>query len=271
MAFDGGGTLTDRYLWGPAVDQILADENIGADKTYWALADNQGTVRDVVDDSGALAEHTEYDSYGIGNITSGSAVSSFQFTGKFFDSATGLQWNGGNWYNPSIGRWMSQDRLFPDSGANSYEYTYNNPTSFTDSSGFAPDAPPMGSGGNSGGGFPANAPADGPNGNVVGNPNSPSPSTCPLGTSTTNPDNAGGYGGPFTWNCEQKRPGASNPANGVVGARLAGRKSAGAGLAAGLPLLLATSTGGTSDGTPECDNICPKSSNTYWRLFDCCD
>jgi hypothetical protein len=26
LSFDGSGNLTDRYLWGPAVDQVLADE-----------------------------------------------------------------------------------------------------------------------------------------------------------------------------------------------------------------------------------------------------
>ena len=60
----GAGTstlaLTDRYLWGPgsgelsrsAVDQILADEQVtsldSAGTTLWPLADNQGTIRDIV-------------------------------------------------------------------------------------------------------------------------------------------------------------------------------------------------------------------------------
>ena len=30
LAFDGSGNLTDRYLWGPAVDQVLADEKFTA-------------------------------------------------------------------------------------------------------------------------------------------------------------------------------------------------------------------------------------------------
>ncbi|HZZ71753.1 MAG TPA: hypothetical protein VFE24_05840, partial [Pirellulales bacterium] len=56
LAFDGNESLTDRYLWGPAVDQILADERFipsgsnqmpsSAGTTYWALTDNENSVRD---------------------------------------------------------------------------------------------------------------------------------------------------------------------------------------------------------------------------------
>ena len=57
LAFDGNDNLTDRYLWGPAVDQVLADENSAptsanptsiGNNTLWALGDNQNSVRDVV-------------------------------------------------------------------------------------------------------------------------------------------------------------------------------------------------------------------------------
>ncbi len=48
LAIDGTGSVTNRYLWGPGVDQLLADEQVG-DQVYWAATDHLGTVRDVVD------------------------------------------------------------------------------------------------------------------------------------------------------------------------------------------------------------------------------
>ena len=46
-----GANLSHRYLWGPAVDQILADEQITtagqAGTVVLPLTDNQGTVRDL--------------------------------------------------------------------------------------------------------------------------------------------------------------------------------------------------------------------------------
>ena len=71
LAFDGSGNLTDRFLNGPAVDQILADEHYSfadrqphdAGTTEWFLGDNQGTVRDIVTSSG-LIDHSTYDAFG---------------------------------------------------------------------------------------------------------------------------------------------------------------------------------------------------------------
>ena len=51
-----GSSLTNRYLWGPAVDQLLARNPCGsgagrrslqAGAVDWALTDNLGTVRDM--------------------------------------------------------------------------------------------------------------------------------------------------------------------------------------------------------------------------------
>jgi hypothetical protein len=65
--------LTDRYLWGSATSQILADEQVplGSSTVVWALTDNQGSVRDLLDSmvSGSahymgIWGHTEYTPFG---------------------------------------------------------------------------------------------------------------------------------------------------------------------------------------------------------------
>ena len=48
LVFDISNTLTDRYLNGPAIDQLFADEDAVGD-ILWGLTDHQGTVRDVAD------------------------------------------------------------------------------------------------------------------------------------------------------------------------------------------------------------------------------
>jgi YD repeat-containing protein len=76
LQFDGAGTLTNRYLQGPASDQALADEYFSGGVSQgnrWALTDHLGTVRDLVDNSGAVVKHVKYDSFG--NRTSDSAPS----------------------------------------------------------------------------------------------------------------------------------------------------------------------------------------------------
>ncbi|GIX02455.1 MAG: hypothetical protein KatS3mg112_1392 [Thermogutta sp.] len=64
--------LRQRYLWGPAVDQILAEENVdnGTDETVqWTLTDHLNTVRDIAKyDSGSdmttVVNHLIYDAFG---------------------------------------------------------------------------------------------------------------------------------------------------------------------------------------------------------------
>ena len=62
LTFNGTEKQTHRYLYGPGVDQILADET--ATSVNWALVDNQGSVRDVIDSNGQVPNHIVYDSYG---------------------------------------------------------------------------------------------------------------------------------------------------------------------------------------------------------------
>ena len=74
LAFDGSENLTDRYLFGPGVNQIIASEHFAlagsnqipssAGTPLWPLPDNQGTVRNLVDSSGTLQDHIAYSPFG---------------------------------------------------------------------------------------------------------------------------------------------------------------------------------------------------------------
>ena len=150
LAFDGNDNLTDRYLWGPAVDQVLADENYSGptsanptsigNNTLWALGDNQNSVRDVVTDSGTLEQHIAYSPFGqqvSGLTTTGSVVANFAFgyTGTYTDPVTGFQLHGVRWYDPVSQRWLTQDPAAADE--NLYRYCGNGPTDGIDPSGMA--------------------------------------------------------------------------------------------------------------------------------------
>jgi RHS repeat-associated protein len=146
LRLDENGTPTHRYLWGPAVDQILADEVVddgSADDVNWTLTDHQNSVRDIVvyDDvshEASVVNHITYDSYG--NVLN--AVDClFAFTGRLFDSATGLQNNLNRWYDASLGRWLSEDPIgFAAGDANLYRYVANDPGNKVDSLGLEGDS-----------------------------------------------------------------------------------------------------------------------------------
>jgi hypothetical protein len=65
--------LSDRFLWGPAVDQVLADEQVTSlsaiGSVIWPLADNLGTVRDLArynptTNTTTVLNHRVYDAFG---------------------------------------------------------------------------------------------------------------------------------------------------------------------------------------------------------------
>jgi RHS repeat-associated protein len=123
LQFSGSAAsnLDHRYLLGPAVDMILADEDVNsltqAGNTSWALWDHLGTPRHLADQNEStytttVTNHRAYDSFG--NLTSetNSAVDLlFGFTGKAFDDDTGQQNNLNRWYNAGLGQWSSQDPI----------------------------------------------------------------------------------------------------------------------------------------------------------------
>ncbi len=68
----------------------------------------------------------------------------FAFTGRWFDKATGLQNNLNRWYDPQIGRWLSEDPIsFAGGDANLYRYVGNQPTGYIDPNGLVYPVHPM--------------------------------------------------------------------------------------------------------------------------------
>ncbi|GIW96784.1 MAG: hypothetical protein KatS3mg111_0117 [Pirellulaceae bacterium] len=173
--FDAEGAdaarLMNRYLWGAAVDQLLADEQylswwspdafhgsafLGAGSVYWPLTDHLGTVRDLVDSNSGVREHQVFDSFGnlvheadfdaAGNPIASShqdAVDTvFGYTGRAWDADVDLQYNRARWYSPTLGRWLSQDPIGFNAGdANLYRYVANRPTNAIDPSGLVEEFP----------------------------------------------------------------------------------------------------------------------------------
>jgi RHS repeat-associated protein len=136
LTFDGSGNLTHRYLYGPLPDQVLADDN-GQGQVLWPLADDQGSVRDVVNSAGTVQDHIVYDSFG--NITSQTNAAIdllFAYTGQQLDGATGLYYDQARFYDAALGRFLSQDPIgFGGGDANLYRYVGNDPANSVDPTG----------------------------------------------------------------------------------------------------------------------------------------
>ena len=144
----GAPQLTHRYLWGAAVDQILADEQVTdpalEGDVLWALTDQLGTVRDLAQydpatDTTTIGNHRTFDSFGnLLTETNPALDHLFAFTGRAFDASTSLQNNLNRWYDAQTGRWLSQDPIgFEGGDANPCRYVGNCPTSRSDPTGLS--------------------------------------------------------------------------------------------------------------------------------------
>ncbi|MFM6497159.1 MAG: RHS repeat domain-containing protein, partial [Dolichospermum sp.] len=139
---DGAGAnqpvLDTRYLHGAGVDQVLAQESAG--NVEWHLTDHLGTIRDLVNNSGAVVNHFVYDSFGQVISESNPAIDTrYLFTGREFDQEIGLYYYRTRYYDSTIGRFLSEDTIgFNSGGTNLYSYVLNSPTNLIDPNGTEP-------------------------------------------------------------------------------------------------------------------------------------
>jgi RHS repeat-associated protein len=131
------GQVISRYLPGADVDELIACYRPG-EGTSWYLTDRLGTIRDIANAVGNLANSIDYDSFGeILGQTNPSAGDRFTFAGREFDSETDLYYNRARYYDANLGRFISQDPIgFAGQDSNLYRYVGNNPVNASDSFGF---------------------------------------------------------------------------------------------------------------------------------------
>lgn len=86
--------------------------------------------------AGTSEEATRYDAFGTAlNLQSPGTGNDLLFTGRELDRSTGLYYYRARYYDPEIGRFLSEDALGFGAGVNFYAYVGNNPVNFNDPSG----------------------------------------------------------------------------------------------------------------------------------------
>jgi RHS repeat-associated protein len=146
---DGTGALKaqlDRDIFG----NLLSRREVSGIRRYFAY-DGLGGLTAVTDEAGSHLASLFYDAWGTPRATSGTwTAGNYRFAGAELDSATGLYHMGARFYEPLLGRWLSEDsvqnRLFDPRSLNFYAYVANNPVRYTDPTGMMPTEGDGGSG-----------------------------------------------------------------------------------------------------------------------------
>jgi len=108
--------------------------------TYYYHSDGLGSITEITDELGNLLERYEYDVFGRVSIKDASGytlqVSSignpYYFTGRRYDTETGLYFFRTRYYNADIGRFIQPDTIGYKADVNLYTYCHNNPINYID-------------------------------------------------------------------------------------------------------------------------------------------
>jgi RHS repeat-associated protein len=139
--FDALNQLIARYLHGEGLDNLLARWR-PIEGTAWYLTDHLGTVRDIADATGVIINHLDYDSFGrLVSQTDPAVGDRFAFTGREYDPELDMYYYRARYYDPQLGRFISQDPLGFEAGdSNLYRYVGNAPLAARDPLGLAGDS-----------------------------------------------------------------------------------------------------------------------------------
>jgi RHS repeat-associated protein len=128
-AYDGDNLLEETNASGSIVARYAQTENIDeplamlrSSTTSYYHADGLGSVTSLTNGAGSLIQTYGYDSFGKQTSSSGSLLNPFQYTGREFDSETGLYFYRARYYDPQVGRFASEDPIGFTGGTNQYLY-----------------------------------------------------------------------------------------------------------------------------------------------------
>jgi RHS repeat-associated protein len=130
-----GGTVA-RYTQGQSIDEPLAMQR-GTATDYYE-ADGLGSITSLTDPTGAVAQGYTYDSFGNQTNSTGTLRNYFRYTAREFDTETTLYFYRARYYDPSPGRFVSEDPISFSGGINFYSYAFNNPVGLKDPMGNNP-------------------------------------------------------------------------------------------------------------------------------------
>ncbi len=123
-----------KYTYYPGVDQPHSMVRDG--KRYYFLQDAQGNVTGVADSGGVLKNTYHYSPYGEAlSGTSETVANPYRFKGREWDAEARLYFMRARYYDPQIGRFVSDDPIGLEGGINPTAFVGGEPVNRADPSG----------------------------------------------------------------------------------------------------------------------------------------
>ncbi len=125
--------LARKFVYGPGIDEpicmiVVAGES---ETLYYYHFDGLGSVAALSDNDGDIVERYSYDVFGEPNRVSG-IHNPFMFTGRRYDTESGLYYYRARYYKPEVGRFLQADPIGYYDSMNLYIYCLNDPVGSID-------------------------------------------------------------------------------------------------------------------------------------------
>jgi RHS repeat-associated protein len=122
---DDSGVPIATSTFGPRYDPVSVTTTSGS---YVYLTNHQGSVTNILDMLGWEQAYYEYDAFGsITYVWGAFPENSFQFMGMEYEAEAGLYVDGGRFYDPETGTYLTPDMDSLSQGENAYTFQNNNP------------------------------------------------------------------------------------------------------------------------------------------------
>src|SRR5437773_1396068 len=136
MELDTLGSRVAEYTYYPGADnpESVRRHDRG-DTTYYYVSDESRNIVGLLKRTASgivIANSYSYDPFGVLESSTGSVLNSLRFAGREYDSETGLYYFRARYYDPAVGRFVSEDPIGLGGGINQYAYASNDPVNGSD-------------------------------------------------------------------------------------------------------------------------------------------
>jgi RHS repeat-associated protein len=125
-----GGAVSSQFTYGPGIDEVLSVRQ--GTLTAFFQSDVQGTVTRVVKSDGTQLASYVYDSFGRIVSETGTRLSRYAFQGRELDAESGLYYFRARYYDPTAGRFLTEDPNPLTRQLNNYTFVENDPVNLLD-------------------------------------------------------------------------------------------------------------------------------------------
>ena len=143
MELNGAGNAVLEYTYYPGTDRPHSVRRSSDGAMFYYVTEQPGHVVGLVDANNQVVNEYRYDPWGNAITVREQVPQTLRYAAREYDAETGLYFMRARYYDPRVGRFISEDPTGLGGGINPYAYVGNNPVGRTDPSGLSPCDNPM--------------------------------------------------------------------------------------------------------------------------------